>query len=58
MATTVTGGTGTIFLNSEWVPDGVPTVYDSVTSTGACVRNMYDRRTNAFANTNAWCFDT
>ena len=57
MSTTVTGGTGTIFLNSEWVPDGVATVYDTVTATGSCNRNMYDRRTNAFDWTDAWCFD-
>ena len=44
MSTTVTGGTGTIFLNSEWVPDGVATVYDAVTATGSCNRLMYDRR--------------
>ena len=44
MSKTVTGGTGTIFFNSEWVPDGVATVYDAVTATGSCNRLMYDRR--------------
>ena len=57
MAETVTGSTGTIFLNQNWVPDGVATVFTSLTSTGECVRNMYDRRTASFNWTNAWCFD-
>lgn len=55
---TVTGTTGTIFLNGNWVPDTAATVYNGVTSTGACRRNMFDRRDDAFAMRDAWCFDT
>ena len=55
---TVTGGTGTIFLNSNWVAPNQATEYEKVTARGSCVRNMFDRRTGVFANTNAWCFDT
>ena len=55
---TVTGSTGTIWVNSDWVPPGVPTVYQGVIPTGACIRNMYDRRDNSFKDRDAWCFGT
>ena len=58
MSATITGGTGTIFLNSNWITDSATTVYDSVTDAVACNRNMYDRRINNFAWFDAWCFDT
>ena len=45
---TVTGSTGTIFLNGQWIPDDGPTTYISLESQGSCVRTNYDRRDNQF----------
>ena len=49
--TTITGGTGTIFLNGNWITSRIRHKNLSVTPKGACERTMYDRRTDLFATT-------
>ena len=57
MAATITGDTWTTFLSTEWIPDGVTSVYDSITATGQCTRSMYDERIEGWAWYKAWCFE-
>ena len=46
-----------VFLNSEWIPDGATSVFDSVIATGQCTRAMFDGRTLEWAWYKAWCFE-
>lgn len=41
---TVTGGTGTIFLNADWVPDRQRNALDEVSRGTQCNHVAYDRR--------------
>lgn len=53
---TVTGSTGTIFIDGTWVPDGAPTAYESIESIGSCKPWMFDRRDGSWKQRDAWCF--
>ena len=56
---TITGGTGTIFLHSDWITDEDPSVFSGgVVSKGACMRTMWDYRDPGWKVRKAWCFDT
>ena len=41
---TVTNYWGTIFLNEQWVPDTVPTVFEALVNPRECSVRMYHRR--------------
>ena len=57
MSATISGATGTAFINSDWITGSATSTYDSYTATGACVRTMFDRRIDDYASYNTWCFD-
>jgi len=41
---------GTIFMDSDWIPDNSQSVFDDLTYTGSFTRMVFDRRTASWSN--------
>lgn len=48
---------GTIFIDPNIISDETPTTYIATSYKGQGIRNMFDRRTNMYADYNAYLFD-
>src|SRR6185436_6955797 len=48
---------GTIFIDPDIITASDPTTFTNILYTGQGMRTMYDRRSNAFINVNAFLFN-
>lgn len=55
---TVTGNTGTIFVDRDWVTDNAVSSLRYIEEGTSCVHWGFDRRDNKWLQRNFWCFET